>query len=503
MKPTNISAMSVVVLIAIASTLSAATPLWPQFRGPNGSGVAEDAKPPVYFGPDTNLLWKTAVPPGVSAPVVWGDRLFLTALASNQLVTLAFDAKTGRELWRCVAPAEKIERCHEFSSPAASTPCTDGKRVYSYFGSFGLLAYDFAGKEIWRRPFARLPTMYGTASSPMLAGGKLILQRDGDSTNSQVVALEPATGKTIWEAARPLSGGCYSTPMVWRHDGLEELMVQGRGRLTGYNLAEGKPRWWVRGWGFTAVTTPVAGEGMLFAGGTGMGDPTEPEDPLMNWNKLIADYDANKDGQLALDEIPKDLELHFKKELPKETPGNSMSLRGLMAWFIDTDKDKIVTKKEWDASDAFSKDKFNADRFVGIRPGGRDDSTETHVAWETTRGLPDMPSPLFYRGRVHLVRDGGLWTVFEPKPGKRLLDRERLGIGGQCVASPIAADDRIYVVNEPGTFAVLRASDTLEVLAVNKLGESVRATPAIAGDRLYVRSAGHLWAFGERPLAKR
>ena len=272
----------VLCLLAFAGAVSAATPQWPQFRGPNGSGIADDARPPIHFGADSNLLWKTAVPPGVSAPVVWGDRVFLTALASNQLVTLAYDARTGRELWRRVAPAEKIEKCHEFSSPAASTPCTDGKRVYAYFGSFGLLAYDFDGKEVWRRPFARLPIMYGTASSPMLAGGKLILQRDGDSTNSQVVALEPATGKTIWEAARPLSGGCHSTPMVWQHDGLEELMVQGRGRLTAYDLAEGKPRWWVRGWGFTAVTTPVAGDGMLFAGGSGISNPSKPEDPLMN-----------------------------------------------------------------------------------------------------------------------------------------------------------------------------------------------------------------------------
>jgi outer membrane protein assembly factor BamB len=240
-----------------------------------------------------------------------------------------------------------------------------------------------------------------------LAGGKLILQRDGASTNSQVIALEPGTGKTIWEAARPLAGECYSTPMVW----------------------------------------------------------------------------------------------HIRKEIPREAPGNSFTMRNLMGVFIDANKDKIVTQAEWEASEAFSKDKFNADRFVAIRPGGRDDRTDTHVQWETTKGLSEMPSPLFYRGRVHFLRDGGLWTVLDPKTGKRLLDRERLGTGGQTVASPIAANGHIYVVNEPGTFTVLRAGDTLDVAAVNKLGESVRATPAIAGDALYVRSDGHLWAFGEKQRA--
>lgn len=503
MNTTRRIAAFVALLITSAVAVSAATPQWPQFRGPNATGVADEARPPVHFGPDTNLLWKTTLPPGLSAPVVWGDRVFLTGLENKQLVTLAFDAKTGRELWRRVAPTEKIEPCHRFSSPAAPTPCTDGERVYAYFGSFGVLAYDFAGQEVWRHPFGRLPSEYGTASSPILAGGNVILQRDGDSTNAQLIALAPTTGKTVWEAPRPLAGACYSTPMVWRHDGIEELMVQGKGRLAAYALDGSGPKWWVKGWGFTAVTTPVASDGILLAGGSGMGDPTAPADPLLDWDKLLGEYDANKDGSLAVDEVPKSLVWHIRKEIPKDVPGNSFPLRFMLGTFMDKDRNKIVTKAEWDAMQTFTHDKLNADRFVAIRPGGREDSTDSHVVWETTKGLSEMPSALFYRGRVHFIRDGGLWTVIESKTGKRLLDRERLGIGGQAVASPVAANGYIYVVNESGTFAVLRAGDTLDVLTVNKLGESVRATPALAGDRLYVRSADHLWAFGEQPSAKR
>ncbi|MCL4180938.1 MAG: PQQ-binding-like beta-propeller repeat protein [Verrucomicrobia bacterium] len=484
-------------LLIITGTLTAATPNWSQFRGPNTGGVAEDAKPPVHFGPETNLLWKSVVPPGISAPIVWGDYVFLTAHERQQLVTLAYDARTGRELWRQAAPAEQIEECHRFSSPAASTPCTDGERVYAYFGSYGLLAYDFAGKEIWRRPLERLPSLYGTATSPILAGGHLILQHDGGSTNAQLIAIAPATGKTVWTSPRPLAGESYSTPMVWRHDGIEELIVQGKGRVAAYSLNGGPQQWWVRGWGFAAVTTPVAGDGMLFAGGSGMGDPTEPDDPLFDWKKLLADHDANHDGQLALEEVPESLAWHIRKEVPREVPGNLLGMRALLRDFTDTNKDGLITKAEWDADEAYVKDKFNADRFVAIQPGGKEDSTATHVAWETTKGLSEMPSPLFYRGRVHFVRDGAMWTVIDPKTGQRHLDRERLGTGGQIVASPIAANGYIYVVNEPGTFAVIRAGDTLDLAAVNKLGESVRAIPAISGDALYVRSAEHLWAFGE------
>jgi len=325
----------IIILIATGS-LSAAPANWPQFRGPNAEDVAEDARPPVRFGPETNLLWKIKAPPRVSAPIVWGDRSFLTGFVSNQLVTLAYDAGTGRELWRKIAPADKIEKCHEFSSSAASTPCTDGERVYAYFGSFGLIAYDFSGREVWRRALERLPSEYGTATLPILAGGQLILQHDGDSTNANLIALAPATGRTVWESSRPLAGSSYSTPMVWRHDGVEELMVQGKGWVAAYSLQGGDPKWWVRGWGFSAVTTPVAGDGMLFAGGSGMGDPSGPDDPMFDWNKLLADHDANKDGQLAIEEVAETLVWQIRKEVSKDLPGNMFPMRNLLKWFTDT-----------------------------------------------------------------------------------------------------------------------------------------------------------------------
>jgi len=489
------SVISLTLLIAVSS-LEAADP-WPQFRGPNAAGVADEERPPVRFGPETNLQWKVEIPPGLSSPVVFGESIFLTALEDDQLLTIAYDAGTGRELWRRIAPAKQIEACHKLSSPAAPTPCTDGERVYAYFGSFGVLAYDFAGNEVWQRPFERLPIQYGTASSPILAGGNVVLQRDGDSANAQLIALDPETGKTVWETARPLAGACYSTPMVWQHDGVEELMVQGKGRVAAYGLDGSGPHWWVRGWGFTAVTTPVAGDGVLLVGGSGSGDPAEPRDPLFNWDKLLADYDADQDGSLAVEEVPKSLIWHIRKEIPQEVPGNSFAFRFLLGNFMDRNKDKKVTKEEWDAMAEFASDKFNADRFVAVRPGGNEDSTETHVVWETTRGLSEMPSALYYRGRVHLIRDGGLWTVIDAKSGKRFVERKRLGIPGQAVASPVAANGYIYVVSEPGIFAVLRAGDAVDMAAINKLGESVRCTPAIANDTLYVRSATHLWAFRE------
>jgi len=122
---------------------------WSQFRGPNGSGVVDSAKPPTVFGPEENVRWKSAVPAGVSSPIVWEDRIFLTGTVYETLVTVAYDADNGRELWRREVQPEKLENTHAFSSAASSTPCTDGERVYVYFNSFGVVAYDWEGKEVW------------------------------------------------------------------------------------------------------------------------------------------------------------------------------------------------------------------------------------------------------------------------------------------------------------------------------------------------------------------
>jgi len=489
--------MKIRIGVALLSTLisaAAGTSQWPQFRGPNCSGVAEGANPPIQFGPDTNLVWKLAVPSGRSSPVVSDDHIFLTGVESNHLVTLSVDAKSGRELWRRTAPAEKLESCHEFSSPAAPTPCTDGLRVFSYFGSFGLIAYDFSGNELWRRPFALLSSRYGTATSPILAGGKLILQRLGGSTNSEILALEPATGNTIWRVSCPLAKESYSTPMLWQHDGMEELLVQSLGRLTAYTLDRGQASWWVKGWNFDAVmTTPVAGDGLLFAGGSGINDPSEP-DPIFDWKKSLARFDANHDGQIAISELPPEEVWHMRKEVPKGAPGSVMLLTKLFG-FIDANDDKIITKTEWDVADSESRDPLAIDCFAAIRPGGKDDATETHIAWKISRGLPEIPSTLYYRGSLYLVRDGGMWTAIDAPSGKVSVDRERLGIFGQFVASPVAANGYIYAASESGTIAVIRAENKLEVAALNKLGESVRTTPAIAGRALYVRTEKHLMAF--------
>lgn len=465
---------------------------WPRFRGPNGSGVSETDKPPTTFGPSSNRLWQAPVPPGHSSPSIWNDYIFMTGVENNTLVVIALRRRDGTLLWRQRAPSDQVEKVHPFSNPAASTPATDGQRVYTYFGSYGLLAYDFAGKEVWRKPLPAPPTQYGAATSPIVFDGRVILQLDGNDGRSELLAFDARTGDPLWRTPRPLLRESWSTPIVWTRDGRDEIITVGSNRLTAYSAGDGAERWYVGGLTSAPIASAVLGEEMLFASATFAGSPTEPLD-IPAWDTLVGKYDANKDAMLALTEMPGHEGIHLRREVPKDTPGNFLSWPRALA-FADGNKDGVVTTGEWSALLAFLRS--NEDNVLAIRPGGSGDSSTSHVAWKASRGISEMPSPLFYRGRLYFVRDGGMVTSYTPDSGKVVLDRQRLGALGQYVASPIAADGRIYAASETGTIVVFRASDTLEVLARNDLGESITATPAIADHKLYVRTAKHLWAFG-------
>src|SRR5215510_11049321 len=129
-------ALFVTVLSVSVGFSSDKSLVWPRFRGPNGSGIADSARPPVEFGPDKNLKWKVAVPSGLSSPIIAGDKIVITAFDDGKLYTIAYKLKDGSEAWRAEAPLKKLEPYHKTeASPATSTPATDGKRIVSYFGS--------------------------------------------------------------------------------------------------------------------------------------------------------------------------------------------------------------------------------------------------------------------------------------------------------------------------------------------------------------------------------
>src|SRR5262249_21446897 len=170
------------IIVAAAGVLSnfAGAAEWPQFRGPSSSGIG-DGKPPVEFGPSQNVLWKTAVGSGLSSPIIAKGRVFLTEFdrTTKQLATLCLDQASGRILWRrTVVPAE-IEKVHDINSPAAPPPATDGERVYVYFGSYGLMSYDYDGKLLWERRLPIPQNIYGAVASLIVAGDFVVLNHQG------------------------------------------------------------------------------------------------------------------------------------------------------------------------------------------------------------------------------------------------------------------------------------------------------------------------------------
>jgi outer membrane protein assembly factor BamB len=455
-------------------------PSWPQFRGPGGSGVAGGQKPPVEFGPAKNLKWKVPAPPGLSSPVTAGDLLVLTAFEGGKLYTVAYHRADGKEAWRRDAGARKIEGYFKKGgSPAASTPATDGERIFAFFGSCGVICYDLAGKELWRfaMPTAVTAGNFGTGSSPIVTAGTVVIVRD-ELKGSKIVALDAVTGKPKWQKAR-LSPASYSTPVVWDTPAGKQVVVAGHARLIGYDLATGAEKWSVAGIPSGCCTSPVVSGGVLLFAGWSPGGP-EDDFKMPTFDELLKQFDKDKDGALSPDEVKK---TQFEDLFDA----------------YDMNKDGKITRDEWDTLLKFMSEGKSA--ALALKAGGEGDVTSTHVLWKQKRGLPHISSGLVYRGQYIVVKDGGLVTAFAAKSGKPVYLQQRVLPAGSYWASPVAANGYIYFTSlDDGAVTVLKAGTAKpEVVAQNPgLGERVGATPVIADDTLYIRTDGHLYAFAEK-----
>ena len=194
----------------------------------------------MVFGPGSNVIWETSLPPGKSSPIVTETRIFLTAHHDGKLLTIALDRSTGKEIWRRAAPSTRTEKMHRLNDEAAPTPVTDGTNVYAFFGGYGLVAYGADGTELWTRPLGPFTNFHGMGASPILVDGKLVQVCDQD-LDAFVIAVDPADGEILWKQARPDFVHSFSTPVVHdRGQGSPEIIVPGSYRMTGY--ARRRPR---------------------------------------------------------------------------------------------------------------------------------------------------------------------------------------------------------------------------------------------------------------------
>jgi outer membrane protein assembly factor BamB len=271
---------------------------WPQWRGPSGMGVSSEKNLPAEWSATKNVKWKTAIPGrGHSSPIVWGERIFLTTAVEGEVVpgakavkhildgdkeflhpdsvgadhkhtfkVVCLDRETGKIIWERTAFAgTPYDNRHRKSSFASSTPATDGKLVYAFFGTEGLYAYDMKGNLAWKADLGKLGTVgMGTGTSPVLFNNLVLMQCDEENGGASfIVALDKKTGKEVWKTPRKVQVS-WATPVLVRTAKRMELVTSGTEAVIAYDPASGKELWRHKGVESNAIPSPVANSETVF-----------------------------------------------------------------------------------------------------------------------------------------------------------------------------------------------------------------------------------------------
>ncbi len=280
-----------IVIIISYSTATAKTPNWPQWRGPDGRGVSEEKGLPAEWSGTKNVKWKTPINGrGHSSPFIWGKKIFLTTSVDGETIpgrtpgvthklsdgsdfvhpdavganlkhtfkVVALDRDTGKILWERVAYEGPVhDSRHKKASFASSTPATDGKYVFAFFGSEGLYAYDFNGKLLWKQDLGKLGTAsVGYGVSPILYKNLVIMQCDESGMKSFIAGFDKKTGKEVWRVARKVDV-TWTSPVLVRAGNRMELVTAAAEAIIAYDPLTGKELWRHKGLESNAVPTPV------------------------------------------------------------------------------------------------------------------------------------------------------------------------------------------------------------------------------------------------------
>lgn len=426
--------------VAIPESSAAGETNWPQWRGPDGSGISTERNLPEEWGETKNVRWKTPLPgKGHSSPVVWGKRVFVTTAVEgaavpgakavehkiegqvwkhpdsvgadrkHSLKVIALDRDTGRVLWEQTAwEGTPYDDRHRKSSFASATPATDGRMVYAYFGTEGLYAYDMAGKLAWKANVGKLANSgMGTGTSPVIYENFVIIQADEeDGNNSSIVAYDKKTGKEVWRTPRKVQIS-WATPLLVNTGKRTELITSGNESVISYDPATGKELWRGKGLESNAIPSPVA------------------------------------------------------------TAGHDM----------------VVVSAGFPAKAAYA-----------IKLGASGELKDSDIAWKYAKGTAYVPSPILYGDYIYLLTDKGVITCLDARTGEVKYEGGRVPVPATFTASPVAFDGKILLTSEDGDTFVVKAGPKHEVLRTNSLGEPVYASPAVAAGKIFIRGEKHLYA---------
>lgn len=469
----------VAILLALCSVGQSFADDWSQFRGPNGTGISNSTHLPVEFGPERNVIWKTALPPGHSSPILGRTRIFMTGFEGNKLFTICVDRKTGKLLWQREVPRSRNDRLLKPNNPASPSPVTDGENAYVFFQDFGLISYTPDGRERWRVPLGPFNTFYGMGASPILVDDKIVMPCDQD-TNSFLIAVDKTSGRVRWKVNRPWVVSGYSTPILYKpKSGPAQIVISESFQLTAYSVENGEKLWWVRGLACEMKSIPVLDGDTLYINGWGFPENQPGKQVTVPpFEEVLPKADADKDGRISL----------------AEGPDERTKSKDYFVVF-DLDKDGYLTAKEWE----MYRSMMSAENgLLSIKLGGRGDMTASSIRWRYQKPVPQVPSTLLYKGSLYMVNDGGVLITFDPATGNVIKQGRLQGAVDKYFASPVAADDKVYLVSEGGAVSVLKAGGEWEILKVNNLDDECFATPAIADGKIYIRTRSALYCFAQR-----
>jgi outer membrane protein assembly factor BamB len=478
--------LNALLIVLFVVSLSFAADDWTQFRGPNGTGVSSTTGLPQEFGPNKNVVWKTELPPGHSSPVLSRDRIFITAFTkekdTHKLFVICLDRQTGKILWQREVPRNRDGRLQNPNSPASPSPVTDGSNVYVFFQEFGLISFDRAGKERWKLPLGPFNMFYGFGASPILVDDKVILPVDQDNPSSYLVAVDKNSGRVRWKVDRPVVISGYSTPIIYQpKQGAKQIVIPESFQLSAYSVEDGKRVWWVRGLACEMKSIASHDDEYLYINGWGFPQNQPGQQiPTISFEEGLARYDKNGDKMIAKTEIS----------------GTEKVDKMLAAAFeaFDGNRDEKLDEKDWEVFRAMM---ASENGLLAIKMGGEGDQTAIAIRWRYQKPVPQVPSTLLYKGVLYMINDSGILLSFDPATGNVIKQGRLHGAIDKYFSSPVAADDKVYLIGEAGAVSVLKAAGEWEVLSVNELDDEVFATPAIADGHIYIRTRSALYCFGK------
>lgn len=443
-----LSGVSALALLSFSAF--AASPNWPQFRGPDACGLSDQAAPTQWdLETGKNVRWQKPIPGlGHGCPIIWQDRLYIATAVKpsgrpdlkvgiygegasyqekepHQWRLLCFDKRNGKLLWDKLGyeGVPRVER-HTKASHCNSTPATDGKRIVAIFGSEGLFSFDMNGNLQWHKDLGKMdagphddPTLqWGFASSPILHDGKIVVQCDVLS-EKYLALFDAKDGTQIWRVPRKEAGGTWCTAAISVSDRGTQIVCNGWKDIGGYDFVAGRELWHLEGGGDIPVPTPVVAHDMAFL-----------------------------------------TSAHGK-------------YRPLRAVRLDATGDITPPSVE---------------------------TLNNAVVWCLPRLGSYMQTPLLYGSMLFSCDWYGVLSCVDSGTGK-IHYSERLGPGGEAfTASPVAARENLYFTSEPGKVYVVSANSHFTLLATNSLGDLCLSTPAVSEGAIFFRTRDKVIAIGPK-----